>query len=273
MTRANLNILIVEDNKINQLLVKNMLLKFGFSNLDLAQNGKTAFKKLSENNYDIILLDIQMPGMNGYEITNEIRTKKSLRHHRVPIIALTGNGSEKDMVRGKEAGINDYVIKPHTPEALCSAILKYAIDNNNKPVHAGESKKTHAGKKIAEKNKKTEMDLSFLEKYTGGDLALTTQLIEIFLREVPSAIEKLDKFIMEKKWKEVHAVAHKVKSSFAIFELTALRKISLEIEECAGKLVRLESLPKLLDEFSSAYQKILPDVEAELKKIKVSPHL
>jgi CheY-like chemotaxis protein len=267
MSRSNLNILIVEDNKINQLLVKNMLLKFGFSNLDLAQNGKTAFKKLSENNYDIILLDIQMPGMNGYEITNEIRKKKSLRHHLVPIIALTGNGSEKDIARGKEAGINGFVIKPHTAEALCSAILKYAI-NYDETVHAGEPKETYAGKKIAEKGEKTEMDLGFLAKYTGGDLALTTQLIEIFLREVPSAIEKLDKFIMEKKWKEVHAVAHKVKSSFAIFELTALRKISLEIEECAGKMVRLESLPELLNEFGSGYQKVLPDIEAELKKIK-----
>jgi CheY-like chemotaxis protein len=265
MNHPDLTILIVEDNRINQLLLKEMLLKLGFSDFDIVENGKAALKKLSENYYDIILLDIQLPGMDGYEITREIRTKRTHRHLSVPIIALTGNASEKDQATARGAGINDYVIKPYTPENLYSTILKYEKLQEKK----GNRNTKKIGRTTDSRSKKPNMDLVFLEIYTGGDKKVTIQLIEIFLREIPLAIEKLEQCIPKEKWKEVHAVSHKVKSTFAIFELTELKKTAFEIEKRSGELTGLELIPKLFGKFKSGCTEVLSLLEEELRKLKI----
>ncbi len=270
MKYSHLTILIVEDNRINQLLLKNTLLKFGFTNFSVAESGEAALKKHAEKNFDLILLDIQMPGMDGYEITNAIRTTMSPEYLTVPIIALTANGSKKDKAKALEAGVNEYVIKPYTPEDLYSTILKY-VDASGKKATTGKKKNKRAEKeKTTDKNKRAGIDLGFLEKYTDGDEKILRQLIEIFLREVPDTIKKLEQFIKEANWKEVHAAAHKVKSSFAIFELFDLRKIALEMEECSSELIHVEKIPKLFEAFNSGCVKALLDLEAELKKLNES---
>ncbi len=270
MSYSHLHILIVEDNRINQLLLKNTLLKFGFTNFSIAESGETALNKLAEKNYDLILLDIQMPGMDGYEITHEIRTKMNTEYRTIPIIALTANGSKKDRARALEAGVNEYVMKPYTPEDLYSTILKYVDTADKKATTEKKKNKRTEKEKTTEKNKKAGMDLGFLEKYTDGDEKILRQLIELFLREVPDTIKKLEQFIKEENWKEVHAAAHKVKSSFAIFELFDLRKTALEIEECSREPVHVEKIPKLFEAFNSGCEKALLDLEEELKKLNES---
>ena len=97
---SQVNVLIVEDNKINQLLLKNMLKRFGFPNSDSVDDGTTALARIAENKYDLILMDIQMPGMDGYEITTRIRT--TMRDCAcIPIIALTGDASVKEKEKAR----------------------------------------------------------------------------------------------------------------------------------------------------------------------------
>lgn len=89
------------------------------------------------------------------------------------------------------------------------------------------------------------MSIDFLEKYTGGDQELAIQLIDIFLRQLPDALEKLEYHIPKKEWKQVHAIAHKLKSSVSIFELSELKKRIINIEEHARDQVNLEEVPRL----------------------------
>ncbi len=261
-------ILIVEDNRINQLLVKNVLKNFGFSNYDAAENSTDAFKKLSENNYDIILMDIQMPGMDGFEITREIRTKLSKKLGPVPIIALTGDGSENEREKARTAGINDYIVKPYDPEELYSILLKHLGKDEVVVPLSGYEKKTAKVKNTDSSNHQSGMELDFLEKYTGGDLKITMQLIELFLNEVPEANRKLEKLIPEANWKEVHAVSHKMKSCIAIFELEELRKIIIRIEDYSRDLNFTEAIPKLFPAFKEGCAVAVLHLEVELKKLK-----
>ncbi|HNQ00116.1 MAG TPA: response regulator, partial [Bacteroidia bacterium] len=217
---SHVRVLIVEDNKVNQLLVKNMLKKFGFENFEAAENGKVALSKLREQEFDIILMDIQMPEMDGYEITREIRTRMRNEVRNIPIIALTADASEKEKVKARESGMNDYVVKPYTPEELYSTLLKFIPENTNLPHSALRNEVSTSLHRIS-----PGMDLDFLDKFTGGDQELTIQLIEIFLKQVPEAIEKLNYSVPKKDWKETHAVAHKLKSSIAIFEFHELKKL------------------------------------------------
>jgi signal transduction histidine kinase len=116
----NLNVLVVEDVALNQLLMKIILDDFGFER-EIADNGKIAIEKLQANSFDIILMDLQMPEMNGYEATEVIR--KKLRSN-IPIIALTADVTETDLAQCKAVGMNDHIAKPIDEKILYSKIVE-----------------------------------------------------------------------------------------------------------------------------------------------------
>ena len=117
----NTKVLVVEDVPLNQLLIKMVLIDFGFQ-FDIAGNGKIAIEKLQQNNYDIILMDLQMPEMNGFEATKYIRTKMN---SQIPIIALTADVTSLDVEKSKTIGMNDYLSKPIDEKLLYDKIIKY----------------------------------------------------------------------------------------------------------------------------------------------------
>jgi signal transduction histidine kinase/CheY-like chemotaxis protein/HPt (histidine-containing phosphotransfer) domain-containing protein len=258
---SSIQILIVEDNKVNQLLVKNMLKKFGFTKFDCAENGRTALEILKKNTYHLILMDIQMPEMDGYEITSVIRKTFTPPVCNIPIIALTADASEKEKMRARESGMNDYVVKPYTPEELFTTMKRYignAMTEASAPLKYPEADQ--------------HFSLASLEKYTGGDHDLTVQLVEIFLKQIPEAIAKLEVYIPEGDWKNVHAVSHKVKSSVSIFDFNDLKKLLINIEEYARDRRQLTEIPMLFDHFKLLSKPAIATLETaliNLRKIKV----
>jgi len=261
MDFSHVRVLIVEDNRVNQLLVKNMLKKFGFDNMDTAENGLLALNRLKEKDYDIVLMDIQMPEMDGYEITNEIRHRLRKEMRAIPVIAITADASDKERLKAQSAGMDDYVVKPYTPEELYFTILKYVKPADEIP---SVRKDGNALSRIREAG----MNLDFLEKFTGGDQDLTIQLIEIFLKQVPEAIQKLSRSIAKHDWKETHAVAHKIKSSIAVFELNELKKLLINIEEYARDGEHLDEIPPAFSAFREGARFAMRNLEAELKKLR-----
>ncbi len=115
----NIKVLVVEDIALNQLLMKTLLDDFGFER-DIASNGKIAIEKLQAKSYDIILMDLQMPEMNGFEATDYIRNKMN---SKIPIIALTADVTTVDLAKCKAVGMNDYIAKPVDERLLYSKIV------------------------------------------------------------------------------------------------------------------------------------------------------
>ena len=115
----NIKVLVVEDIALNQLLMKTLLDDFGFER-DIAANGKIAIEKLQTKSYDIILMDLQMPEMNGFEATEYIRNKMN---SKIPIIALTADVTTVDLAKCKAVGMNDYIAKPVDEKLLYSKII------------------------------------------------------------------------------------------------------------------------------------------------------
>jgi CheY-like chemotaxis protein len=115
----NIKVLVAEDMALNQLLMKTLLDDFGFE-YDIASNGKIAIEKLQNNSYDIILMDLQMPEMNGFEATNYIRNEMN---STIPIIALTADVTTVDLAKCKAVGMNDYIAKPIDEQILYSKIV------------------------------------------------------------------------------------------------------------------------------------------------------
>ncbi len=121
---AGMKILLVEDNKMN-ILVTKKLLKLWKIEVDVAMNGQIGVERASVDDYDIILMDLQMPVMNGFESSRQIRTLE--RHKETPIIALTAEVREESQEKATQVGMNDYVAKPFKPNVLFQAIAQFVI--------------------------------------------------------------------------------------------------------------------------------------------------
>lgn len=120
-TNEKLKILLVEDVALNQRLVVKIMEKWGYA-LDIANNGKIAVEKVKENDYDIILMDIQMPEMDGYEATQLIRSMPNISKQKIPIIALTAHASHAEAEKCINLGMNAYMAKPFNQHQLLNLI-------------------------------------------------------------------------------------------------------------------------------------------------------
>ncbi len=121
-TIKDIKVLVVEDNAINQLLIRKILGKWGWK-LEVAENGLAALKLLEYNDFDIILMDIQLPEMNGYEATTIIRTKMNAPKRNIPIIAMTANVMASEEQKCYNAGMNDYISKPFNSKTLYTKVV------------------------------------------------------------------------------------------------------------------------------------------------------
>lgn len=121
-----MNILLVEDNILNQKVVSFNLKKFNYT-VTAARNGTEALDAVNNQTFNLILMDLMLPGMNGYEITTEIRKMENKQgiHPGVPIIAITANTLDNDREKCLEVGMNDYLSKPFTAEQLIEKIRIY----------------------------------------------------------------------------------------------------------------------------------------------------
>jgi CheY-like chemotaxis protein len=181
----NIKVLVVEDIALNQLLMKTLLDDFGFEQ-DIAANGKIAIEKLKSKSYDIILMDLQMPEMNGFEATEFIR---KTMNSKIPIIALTADVTTVDLAKCKAVGMNDYIAKPVDERILYSkiiglvrkpALIKYADDKGNETAQSEKIKYT---------------DLAYLVRRTKSDPKLMMEMISLYLEQTPPLIT-----IMKKKF-------------------------------------------------------------------------
>lgn len=124
--QQNISILLVEDNRVNQMVTQKILSKNGYQ-VDIANNGIEAIQALEKNHYDLVLMDILMPGMGGYEATRQIRSRKNnVIDPRLPIIALTASALAEDKEKCLSAGMNDYIAKPVKPQELIDKVKKWS---------------------------------------------------------------------------------------------------------------------------------------------------
>ena len=225
---SNIKVLVVEDIPLNQLLMKTLLDDFGFYR-DIADNGKIAIEKLKENDYDIILMDLQMPEMNGFEATEYIR---KTMNSKIPIIALTADVTTVDLAKCRAVGMNDYLAKPVNESLLYSKIVgllkkpqlekRTAIQNENKEENILKVAKIKC------------IDLAYLKQRTKSNPTLMMEMISIYLTQTPPLINTIKQSLAEKNWTLLGAAAHKIIPSFAIMGMSPkFENIAKKIQEFA----------------------------------------
>lgn len=200
--RKSANILLCEDNELNQRLVRAILTEKGYT-VDLAENGEKGLNLLENNKYDLILMDIQMPFMDGFEATRRIREEiKST----VPIVALTANFLLSEKGKCLHLGMNDYLSKPFTKENLLNKVDLHISGIDVKP-----QKKSM----IVPKQKKV-LSLEILEELSGGEMNFQKEIMTLFIQQAEKMLEEINEFFETKDIKGIKSTAHKLKTSFGI---------------------------------------------------------
>lgn len=252
----NTKVLVVEDMALNQLLMKTLLDDFGFE-CDITANGKLAIEKLKQKNYDIILMDLQMPVMNGFEATEYIRNSM---HSTTPIIALTADVTTVDLEKCKAVGMNDYLAKPLDERLLYSKIVNL-VKNSFK----AKSKKTIVDS-IVKKIKC--IDLKYLSHRTKSNPKLMSEMISLYLEQTPPLIISMKQSLQNKDWTLLYASVHKMIPSFSIMGISAdFELMAKKIQEYASTQQQTESIADMVMKIEKVCVQACQELEEELLKI------
>ncbi len=253
----NINVLVAEDIPLNQLLMKTLLDDFGFG-CDIATNGRIAVEKLQQNSYDIILMDLQMPEMNGFEATDYIRNKMNLN---IPIIALTADVTTVDLAKCRSVGMNDYIAKPIDERVLYSKIV--GLVQKIIPIDEEEDFITDRSKKIRC------IDLDYLNHRTKSNPALMMQMISLYLEQTPPLISAMKKGLENEDWNSLYAAVHKLIPSFAIMGIsTDFENIAKKVQEYASTQKQMDGISDMVLKLENVLEQSCKELEEEYNMIK-----
>ena len=245
-------VLLVEDNLVNQKVTYHLLTKAGLS-VEIAGDGKQAIRILENgSSYDVILLDLQMPEMDGFQVTAYLRNKLKLD---IPVIAMTASVLRNEKAKCFEVGMDGYLPKPFAPEELFSNLRHFLFeDGMHKPAaqHAGYSSESY--------------DLSYIKEME--DPAYTAEVLGIFLETTPVALSDLKKCSLAENWTEVAKAAHKLKSSVGLMQMKSILANVEKVEIYAMRKEHLDEIPRMVKHIAGQYELIRPMLEAELEEAK-----
>jgi CheY-like chemotaxis protein/HPt (histidine-containing phosphotransfer) domain-containing protein len=243
-----LNILLTEDNAVNRVLAQKLLQKQGHK-ITCANNGKEAVQLWEQNapqQFDIILMDVQMPEMDGLQAAGYIRNKEKELGRHIPIVAMTAHAMKGDRERCLDGGMDGYISKPITPgglakviEEVLSALACAAIVPQ--PAAKGEK-----------------MDEELLARF-GGDVGLLRELAELFIQSCPKMLEDIRDAVHKHDAKALERAAHSLKGCVGNFFSQGARETAqrLELSGKSGDLAGAEELAHLLEEQVAEFNRVL----------------
>jgi PAS domain S-box-containing protein len=257
LRRTNVRILLAEDNITNQQVALGILKKLGLR-ADVVANGVEALTALEQIPYDLVLMDVQMPEMDGLEATRQIREPGSaVQNHTVPVIAMTAHAMAGDREKCLEAGMNDYLSKPVAPEALAGKLEKWLkAQSGSDPDAETENPAAFLSKPhdLSEPDDPSDIfDRKAFVHRMMGDENLADMIITGFLEDMPVQITILRNLVQQNHVQKVRAQAHKIKGAAANITAMAFHDIALAMENAgnAGDVMQLNRLlPKLENRFS-----------------------
>lgn len=226
--REVLNILVAEDNAMNQRFVSKVLESMK-CNVIIAENGQIAWEKAKESKYDVILMDIQMPFMDGNEVAKKIRNEDNINEN-TPIIALTASALVGDRKLALASGMNEYLTKPFSPVQLRNAIEEVISDRTAK---VQNKEVLVEGSEI----NKSPIDEEFLAAYYDGDVEFQLDIFKRFNELFDEEMSKLELYASQNDFKQLYLTSHSLKSNLKMVGLNKHAEMALKVEELSKREV------------------------------------
>jgi CheY-like chemotaxis protein len=254
----SISILLAEDNEINRLILLNMLKRWKLikTQVDVAANGKEVLQLLEQQSYDLILMDCQMPEMDGYTTTRIIRNELASPKREVPIIAVTASALQQDKEKVFAAGMDDFIPKPFEQADLFNKILSVVRRNPDSVPQL----------QISKESQEKLFDLSFLKSIAGEDLYELEEIILKFIEKLPVEIALMEQAMAERNFKQMGTYAHKIKANVRFFGIEPLFEI-MELLEKAGTIPKDQVDIQILQHHIVTVKNISAKVLVELAKL------
>jgi two-component system sensor histidine kinase/response regulator len=262
------SILVVEDNKLNQEVALGLLIDEGFK-VDIANDGREAIDMVHQNDYDIVLMDMQMPVMNGVEATLEIR--KNAKFDSLPIVAMTANAMLQDREKCLQAGMNDFISKPIDPEELFRTLLQWIRPKLQELPSTIDTQKSQLNAHTIESLPLIDgLNVSLGLKRVLGKTTLYFNLLRHYVsnqEKIPQEIEvALDTGDIE----TAERLAHTAKNVNGNIGASELENLAGEIEHLLRENTSLEVIGPKIDHFKNKQQSLIADLRAAISTIKKS---
>jgi hypothetical protein len=249
LDQSKLKILLAEDSLVNQKVAINQLTNLGYS-ADVAGNGKEVLEMLAHVPYDIILMDCQMPILDGYEASRRVReleVESKDRKAKIIIIALTANAMKEDRDRCLAAGMDDYLSKPIRKEDLGAKlshwgqILAQTISletTQNLIDESATSNKSNNNTETYKSISESEIDWQYLEEVSGGDSDFKHELLQAYISSLPEHLQSLQIAITNQQCLEIEREAHFIKGTSAALGINGIAKLAdiLEFQSRQGQV-------------------------------------
>jgi CheY-like chemotaxis protein/HPt (histidine-containing phosphotransfer) domain-containing protein len=246
-------ILLAEDNSVNKIVALGILSKFGLR-ADAVANGAEAVKILELVPYDLVLMDMQMPEMDGYEATAHIRNpQSSVLNHNIPVIAMTANAMSGDREKCLNAGMNGYVSKPIDPLLLANELEKWLTKDDTK-----ESISNDSFKPEAEEQNQSESPIFNRQELIDrvvGDEELAEDIITEFLEDMPLQIKEFKEFVQNKQADKAGFLAHRIVGAAGNLSAKAINEVAYAMEKAANS-DNMDQLNSLIPELESQFELI-----------------
>lgn len=234
-------VLVAEDVELNQYLAKHIMESWGFE-VNIANNGSEAVRMVEEGEYDLVLMDIQMPEMDGMEATRRIRQMGNKVKAATPIIALTANALKGDSEKYMAAGMNDYLSKPFDEPKLFLVIEKN-LGSGLRTEKAADQQPMEAASTFSLQKL---YNLSTVEAISGGDQEFIKRMLVLFLETMPVSLNEMKAHMEQQQWDPLSKIAHKIKSTVDSMGIAAVKEDIRTIEWNAKKNENLDQLPALV---------------------------
>jgi len=213
----SLRILAAEDNELNRMVLQVILKKCEVV-VTIAHNGQEAINLIQEQDFDLVLMDVQMPIVDGLDATKYIREQLKLT---IPIIGLSANAMREEVEICKQAGMNDYLVKPYSERALVEVMKKWSF----------EEKKTELAQ--AEITSEKELDLSMLKQYVGNDIHVLKDVVSGYLTHLPPQLDRLELALVGA---DILALRHELHQLKASMEIIGVRPDGLSFAGISNEL-------------------------------------
>jgi|GEM_PF-2775568 len=210
--RTGMRLLVAEDNPVNQMVALGILRNLGFQ-ADAVADGRAALTALQKTSYDLVLMDVQMPEMDGLEATRQIRSGAGVLNPAIPIIAMTARAQAEDRQQCLQAGMNDYVSKPVSPAALNSTLSKWLPEN--KESTSPPSKKNQTAAQVEAAARTQTWDHSGLMERLRDDEKLAETIMAVFFADLPRQLEKLSASLQKRDLPACARRAHTIAGAAA----------------------------------------------------------
>ena len=233
--------LLAEDTLVNQKVATNLLQDHGHT-VVVANNGEEALGALDAGTFDLVLMDVQMPVMDGFSATAAIREKEQATGHHIPIIAMTANAMKGDRERCLEVGMDDYIPKPIRAKQLYETVERIAQTSG--PCHHGHD---------ARADQDQPLDVAEALDRTGGDREMLKELAALFFEECPSLLKQIRHAIENRDPSELRQAAHALKSAVGVFAAVPASEAAWQLESMGRN--------KNLDDVEDAWSNLATEIE------------